>query len=191
APQYLRLSGTSMATPVVSGVVALMLQKNPSLTPDIVKARLMKTARKSFPVSSVATEPATAQSFTSYYDIFTVGAGYVDATAALSDYEDAYMSSVSPGAIYNFFSQQGSLVLPLTSNWRWSYQWFPANVWGNFMLSGGSAIWNASYAWSASDEWGSSIAWGTNGLGDSSIAWGTNGPGGTSIAWGTSGQGEP
>jgi len=41
---YFRLSGTSMATPAVSGTVALMLQKNSSLTPDTVKARLMKSA---------------------------------------------------------------------------------------------------------------------------------------------------
>ncbi len=41
---YLRLSGTSMATPVVAGAVALMLQKDSTLTPDQVKARLMKTA---------------------------------------------------------------------------------------------------------------------------------------------------
>jgi len=33
---------------VVSGVAALLLQKTPSLTPDQVKARLMKTAWKSF-----------------------------------------------------------------------------------------------------------------------------------------------
>src|SRR6202045_2240334 len=46
---YFRLSGTSMATPAVSGAVALMLEQNISLTPDQVKARLMKTAYKSFP----------------------------------------------------------------------------------------------------------------------------------------------
>ncbi len=42
--RYMKLSGTSMATPVVSGVAALLLQKTPSLTPDQVKARLMKSA---------------------------------------------------------------------------------------------------------------------------------------------------
>jgi serine protease AprX len=43
---YFRLSGTSMATPVVSGAAALLIQQHPSLTPDQVKARLMKTAVK-------------------------------------------------------------------------------------------------------------------------------------------------
>jgi subtilisin family serine protease len=38
------LSGTSMATPVVSGAVALMLQVNPKLTPNMVKMALMYTA---------------------------------------------------------------------------------------------------------------------------------------------------
>jgi serine protease AprX len=49
---YYRLSGTSMAAPMVSGTVALMLQQNPGLTPDQVKARLMKTASKTFPTYS-------------------------------------------------------------------------------------------------------------------------------------------
>jgi len=38
------MSGTSQATAVVSGVVALMLQVDPSLTPDQVKCRLMSGA---------------------------------------------------------------------------------------------------------------------------------------------------
>lgn len=42
---YASLSGTSMATPVCAGVVAQLLQLDGSLTPDQVKARLMKSAR--------------------------------------------------------------------------------------------------------------------------------------------------
>ena len=60
APLYFQLSGTSMATPVVSGAVALMLQKDPSLTPDTVKARIMKTASKTFPVRAQRKIPQPA-----------------------------------------------------------------------------------------------------------------------------------
>lgn len=41
---YARLQGTSMATPHVAGVAALMLQENPDYTPFDVKAALMNTA---------------------------------------------------------------------------------------------------------------------------------------------------
>ena len=43
--RYLRLSGTSMAAPIVSGVIALLLEQHPSLSPDQVKWLLMGTAR--------------------------------------------------------------------------------------------------------------------------------------------------
>src|ERR1700739_4799085 len=83
--KYYVLSGTSMAAGVVSGVVADLLEAQPQLTPDQVKARLMKTAYKNFPYSSSVTNPSAGITYTDYYDAFTVGAGYVDLQAALNN----------------------------------------------------------------------------------------------------------
>jgi serine protease AprX len=44
SPDYYRLSGTSMAAPVVSGTIALMLERNPNLSTAQVKSRLKSTA---------------------------------------------------------------------------------------------------------------------------------------------------
>ena len=67
APAYFRLSGTSMAAPIVTGVVALMLERNPALTPEQAKNRLKGTA--------------TALPFGSPE---TTGSGLVDAPAAVA-----------------------------------------------------------------------------------------------------------
>ena len=99
-PAYFQLSGTSMATPVVSGTVALMLQQKPGLTNDTVKARLMKSATKNFPPYSVARDPTTGATYLSTYDLFTVGAGYLDVEGALKDNDYVYTSSASPSVLY-------------------------------------------------------------------------------------------
>lgn len=57
------LSGTSMAAPVVAGSVALLLQKDSSLKPDEVKARLMKTAWKPFVATAGINDRVTGEAF--------------------------------------------------------------------------------------------------------------------------------
>src|SRR5207248_7234292 len=98
---YYRLSGTSMAAPMVSGVAALMLNKDSSLSPDTIKARLMKTASKSFPPYSTAVDPITGILYTSQCDIFTIGAGYLDAWGVLNstDSVPAGGTAASPIAV--------------------------------------------------------------------------------------------
>ncbi len=41
---YLKMSGTSMSTPIVSGAIAILLSKYPELTPDEVKLKIKNTA---------------------------------------------------------------------------------------------------------------------------------------------------
>lgn len=65
-PFYTEMSGTSMATPFTAGVVALMLDADPALTPDEIKQILTDTATKM---------PG--------YDESEVGAGYINAYAAV------------------------------------------------------------------------------------------------------------
>ncbi|MGZ9234336.1 MAG: S8 family peptidase [Anaerolineales bacterium] len=64
---YFRMSGTSMAAPMVSGAVALLLQDEPGLTPDQVKFRLTATANKAW----------------ASYNATKAGAGYLDVYAAV------------------------------------------------------------------------------------------------------------
>ena len=75
AAAYTRKSGTSVAAPHVSGVVSLMLSRNPSLTPAQVLAILQRTARR-FPPGSTCTTSLC-------------GSGIVDAEAAVRAAGDA------------------------------------------------------------------------------------------------------
>ncbi len=115
---YFSLSGTSMAAGVVSGVVADLLQARPSLNPDQVKARLMKTAWKSFPAFSSTTDPSTGITYTDQYDVFTIGAGYVDIEAALGSTDTATKTAMSPIATYN--SNSGNVYLTDNSSSVWN-----------------------------------------------------------------------
>ena len=51
--RYISSQGTSMATPFVTGVIALMLQKEPELTPEDIRLRLRATATRDAQTSAV------------------------------------------------------------------------------------------------------------------------------------------
>ena len=113
---YFILNGTSMAAGVASGAAAVLLG-NGNLTPDQVKARLMKTATKNFPQTSTITDPTTGQTFTIQYDIFTVGAGYLDLDAALASQDTipASMNAASPVAVPNGYDSNGQSLVSVVS----------------------------------------------------------------------------
>ena len=70
---YLRLTGTSMATAVVSGAVALLLERRPDLAPDQVKAVLMGTTQPYGQDTGVALPDPSAD-----------GTGLLDVSAAMN-----------------------------------------------------------------------------------------------------------
>lgn len=113
---YLEMSGTSMATPMVSAAVALMLNKDPSLTPATVKARLMRSARK------VSADPSTA------------GAGLLDIDAALSDTGTVSGEALSPLMVFDAVS--GDVLVEDTA-----VLWGDA-VWGSGYLFSGGFNWS-------------------------------------------------
>jgi serine protease AprX len=92
---YYRLSGTSMAAPMVAGAAALMIQKDPTLNPATVKVRLMTSADKDGGF------------------VFETGAGYLNVDAALKASGRA-VSAPSPLSLlytdHNVYMQDTSLI---------------------------------------------------------------------------------
>jgi serine protease AprX len=163
--KYMRLSGTSMAAPVVTGAVAMLLGADSSLTPDQVKARLMKNAWRGFaPQASVVDGGNT---YTVRSDIFTVGAGYLDISAALADW--AYRpgkAALSPVAAYNATTQKVTLVG--ASNVIWGDITTPLNViWGTNILTGTNVIWGDNVIWGTTTS-ATNVIWGDKAIGSNS-----------------------
>jgi serine protease AprX len=163
---YLKLSGTSMATPVVSGAAALLLQQYPSLTPDQVKARLMKTAQKSVTLFASARDRHTNAIFDLQSDVFTVGAGYLDIQAALYNTDLTSLPASSPTAVYNSTTHKVTIVRNFLTSWGTSVVWGDRLVYGVFVVNG------IDYD-GFSVVWGDSVIWGMDDGGDGfSVVWG-------------------
>ena len=162
---------------MVSGGIADLLQAQPQLTPDQVKALIMMTAYKTFPTTSTATDPVSGLSYVSYYDIFTVGAGYLDLQAALQNINNvpAGVSALSPTAVYDNTSGQVSLSAGTSTIWATRSVWGAQSVWGTSVLSGNQCIWGTRSVWGATSDdsstrsvWGAGSVWGTRSV------WGTS-----------------
>ncbi|MBC6697675.1 S8/S53 family peptidase [Hymenobacter sp. BT190] len=111
-PFYTHSSGTSMATPHVAGVVALLLEAKPSLSPAQVKEVLQKTATNM---------PGR--------DSWEVGAGYVNAYAAV---DQAFRSSLF-GATVNSLRRFNSSVNAQTTNVPFTINFNPVVTTANSM----------------------------------------------------------
>lgn len=82
-PRYSTISGTSMATPHVSGVVALMLEANPRLNLDGVLDIITSTSRPMYYVSTSTNGLDPNQVVVKQREPWEVGAGYINADAAV------------------------------------------------------------------------------------------------------------
>ena len=152
------LSGTSMAAAVVTGAVAEMLEKNPYLTPNTVKAILMYTAEKR------SESP------------LEVGAGYLNTVGAV------YMAmNINPNVpTFQYWIQSTSVKLGSTtiisgSTIVWGdtivcHCWGDTIVWGDAVLNGNAPLYNQP-AWGQTIVWGDSVpGWATTIVWDNSVA---------------------
>ena len=132
---YLSLSGTSMASPVVAGTVALMLQANPALTPNAVKAILQFTAEQR-----------------DEYDHRTQGAGFLNARGAV-ELARQFKDGFDPRRV-----SQERISDPV----RWSRQiiWGNRRVAGGAIAPAANA-WQRGVTWGASvTPSGDAVVWG-------------------------------
>ena len=183
---YMALSGTSMAAPVVSGTIALMLQANPNLTPNLVKAILEYTAEVH-----------------SGYSALEQGAGFLNTLGAvrlakffasgLPASQAPFSPSWSRHIYWGNHRLTGGILQPRANAWSTGVGWGqravvrPSGrqeniVWGT-AWSDDNIIWGTALT-------GDNIVWGTS-FGDDNIVWGTECGGancGDNIIWGTSDQ---
>ncbi len=151
--KYFRLSGTSMASPVVAAAAALMLEKYPTLSADTIKARLMMSADKwADPMGNA--------------DPCTYGAGYLNIPAALKSTVVATQYAMSPTLSQD---HKGNVFINMDKS-----IWGARAIWGTG-VSDFRAIWGTKAIWGSSLNVleASRAIWGTNVWADRAI-WGTS-----------------
>jgi serine protease AprX len=168
---YESLTGTSMAAPFISGAIALMLEANPNLTPNLIKAILEYTAISKPGVSALRQ-----------------GAGFMNvshavAMAALAAQPSAAKNVQMPATwakhiLWGNHMLSGGVLDPKANAWRLGVEWGWATT---KAVDGDNIVWGT-----AKD--GDNIVWGTAKDGDN-IVWGTA-KDGDNIVWGTAKDGD-
>jgi serine protease AprX len=168
---YLSLSGTSMASPVVSGTIALMLQANPALTPNQIKAVLQFTAESR-----------------AGYDELTEGAGFLNARGAVE-----LAQSLAAGGTFDAAATHGDPT-PWSGHVMWGNHMLSGDA-----IAAAAAVWRSGVLWGDGAVQGTvsgendNVVWGAEcgGADCGHVAWGVSGgraasaDGGASVVWGT------
>ena len=94
-------NGTSMATPHIAGAVALMLQQDPTMTPEIVKQRLYSSVQTN-PFSTNLPDFNAATPDMPANPNYTWGYGILDAAAAV---KASQPSTGTPVTVVEFYNQ--------------------------------------------------------------------------------------
>jgi len=146
-----RLSGTSMAAAVVSGVAALVLEENPHLTTNLVKAVLEYSATPLYSQDGLL------------YDLITQGAGEVNGEGAVR-----LARAINASPEYTDTWPVGELT-PVTTFGGQDIAWSQALVWGNYAVEA-----QVHELFTRSEAWDDNIVWGTLGRSDDeNIVWGS------------------
>jgi hypothetical protein len=158
-----------MAAPFVSGAVALMLQANPNLTPNLIKAILQYTATFKPGVSPLR----QGAGFMNVSGAVKLAAAYGQGQQQTGTLQ--IPTSWSRRIIWGNHMLKGGAIDPSANVWKTGVEWGWAKT---QMSSGENIVWGTA----ASDE---NIVWGTA-AGDENIVWGTDcGGADCDVVWGT------
>lgn len=167
--QLFTMSGTSQAAAVTSGVVALMLQRDPWLSPDEVKCRLILSAR-----------PAVKQDNRLAYSVFQQGAGLINALMAMSaptrrcanvglDIDADLAGTRHFGGPANRNADGDYYIMDMDGRWG-TESGMDGGTWDSTYNQDGYN-WSSGYSWSDGHAWDNGYPWSKNRSFHGSSAW--------------------
>jgi serine protease AprX len=166
---YLSLTGTSMAAPMVAGTVALMMQANPKLTPNLAKAII----------------EYTAQDYK--YNPLTQGAGFLNTKGAVDLARFYYTARAgqkvpsrptwSKTVLWGNHKVTHGVIKPAGTAYAQNVVWGASQD-----AEGDNIVWGTECG---ADTECDNIVWGTDAMDADNIVWGTDAGEGDNIVWGT------